>query len=82
MKKLVLPLALLTLAACMPYQTVSSTDPNWMRLGGEAPEGYPRTFVENLNGTCALVTESWTEGRINGRLLWTKHQSRTPVACP
>jgi hypothetical protein len=45
-------------------------------------EGYPRTFVENLSGNCALVTESWSGGRINGRLLWTKKQSRKAVACP
>ncbi|AHL33255.1 hypothetical protein CD58_10275 [Pseudomonas brassicacearum] len=82
MKKVVLALSLVTLAACMPYQSVTSTDPNWMRLGGYEPEGYPRTFVENLSGNCSQVTESWSEGRINGRILWTKHQSRTPVACP
>jgi hypothetical protein len=82
MKKVVLALSLVTLAACMPYQSVTSPDPNWMRLGGDEPEGYPRTFVENLSGNCALVTESWSEGRINGRLLWTKKQSRKAVTCP
>ncbi|UVL82277.1 hypothetical protein LOY35_18840 [Pseudomonas sp. B21-028] len=82
MKKLVLALSLVTLAACTPYRSLASTDPNWMRLGGDEPEGYPRTFVENLSGHCSLVTESWSEGKINGRLLWTKHQSRKSVACP
>lgn len=82
MKQVVLALSLVTLAACMPYQSVSSPDPNWMRLGGYEPEGYPRTFVENLSGDCSLITESWSDSRINGRILWKKRQSREPVACP
>lgn len=82
MKKVILALSLVSLVACMPYQSVTSTDPNWMRMGGDAPEGYPRTFVENLSGNCSLVTESWSESRINGRLLWTKKQSRKAATCP
>lgn len=82
MKKVVLALSLLTLAACMPYQSMTTLDPNWMRQGGEAPEGYPRSFVENLSGTCYVVTETWSDSRHNGRLLWTKRQSREPVGCP
>lgn len=82
MKTVVLALSLGTLVACMPYRTVTSPDPNWMRLGGYEPEGYPRTFVETWEGKCYAVTEAWSKSAINGRTLWTKRQSREAVACP
>ncbi|AQY69503.1 hypothetical protein PverR02_19140 [Pseudomonas veronii] len=82
MKKVVLVLSLAALAACSSSKSVvTSTDPNWLRIGDE-PEGYPRTFVEKLNGNCSLITESWSKGSIKGQNMWTKEQSRKPIACP
>jgi hypothetical protein len=82
MKQVVLALALLTLAACMPYQSMTTRDPNWIREGGEAPEGYPRSFVENVSGTCSVVTETWEAVKFGVHPYWIKHQAREPVACP
>jgi hypothetical protein len=82
MKTVVLALSLVVLAACMPYRTVTSPDPNWMRLGGYEPQGYPRTFVETWEGKCYAVTEAWFKSAINGRTLWTKRQSHETVTCP
>ncbi|BBP76467.1 hypothetical protein PHLH7_25710 [Pseudomonas sp. Ost2] len=82
MKKVVLMISLAALAACSSNKSVvTSTDPNWLRIGDE-PEGYPRTFVEKLNGNCSLITESWSKGAIKGQNMWTKEQSRKPVVCP
>lgn len=83
MKKVVLALSSIMLAACMPYSSVTSPDPD-MRLDGDEPEGYPRTFVVHYKGSCYRATESWSKETeaIRGHTLWIKRQTREGVACP
>lgn len=59
MKKVVLALSLVMLAACMPYSSMTSPDPD-MRLDGDEPEGYPRTVIVHYKGSCYRATESWS----------------------
>ncbi len=60
MKKVVLALSSIMLAACMPYSSMTSPDPD-MRLDGDEPEGYPRTVVVHYKGSCYRATESWSK---------------------
>ncbi|MEW9858425.1 hypothetical protein [Pseudomonas putida] len=81
MKKAVLMLALAAVSACSSHDSkVTSTDPNWLRIGDE-PKGYPRTYIENINGNCNKVTETWLKGSYKDQSMWTKQQRRAPVAC-
>ncbi|MEE4183557.1 MULTISPECIES: hypothetical protein [Pseudomonas syringae group] len=83
LKKSALALSLVMLAACMPYSSMSSPDPD-MRLDGDEPEGYPRTFVVHYKGSCYRATESWSKETeaIRGHTLWIKRETREDVACP
>lgn len=80
MKKVVLALSLVMLAACMPYSSMTSPDPD-MRLDGDEPEGYPRTVIVHYKGSCYRATESWVQGNRSNQRSYSMDQAGDSRGC-
>ena len=82
MKKVILFMAVITLAACASHESkVFSSDSSQLRVG-DKPQGYPRTYVVTKNGNCSKVIENWvSNGSYNGKDIWVIKKSLEPVVC-
>jgi len=60
----------------------TSTNPDLLRIGGDAP-GSGQVQVENLGSYCLQVRDEWKgEGKTpDGQTIWTKDSYRTVVPC-
>lgn len=69
------------IAACSTSAPLVSTNPELLRIG-EKPEGYPKTYLQQIDGHCQQVTESWREREFRGQTIWLKDVSEKTVDCP
>jgi len=76
----------LTLAGCGMATTIApnyqSTNPDLMRIGGEAP-GQKEPEIINMGSYCLQVTNRWkTDGKTpDGQTIWTMDSLRKVIPC-
>lgn len=81
MKFLLSIITVLSVSACSSNHIVTSTNPDLLFIGEQSPTGYPKTYVERLQGYCVSVTETWRKDSYQGTTIWFKDTTRKTTNC-
>ncbi|WP_319589073.1 hypothetical protein [uncultured Desulfobulbus sp.] len=78
----VVAIALTGCGAATIAPNYSSTNPDLMRIGGEAP-GNKEPETINMGSYCLQVLDKWkTDGKTpDGQMIWTKDSFRKVIPC-